>query len=596
MSKSLKIMRKGTGKKFIFILIIFLFVAISETFSQNQQPKASRQSALDAFSKGNYEVAYNQFNELSFTYPRDPLYKYYCGITLVKMERDPVKASELLTQAQQGSAAIRTIPADGLFYLGRAQQMGGKYEEAIKSFNLYTDQVGKKAARETLVPQFVQQCNERKGEVSPSKLIINEVKKNEAVLPVVVTKAIPVGEIENRKPDSLDRVAKALPMGYEGKLNEALNFQYKADSLTKLASTYRKESENAPPAEKGSLKLKIAEAGRLAEVNQKLANEKILEAESLLKPPTEPVPIVKKKLAADSIAVQKEEIRVVADEKAGVMKDTLIKTGTLISQKAVTQKPDSQIIKNTISQVVAEKQVVQPQPKVYELYSIFEVVIKPVYAVNEKVIIDPAVPRGLIYRIQIGAFSNPVAPSYFKGIKPINGFKNEGSQAVKYYAGMFRKSADASKALVKVKSTGFKDAFVVALVDKKVVSAERAGILEKEWGDKPFATAGEAKIDVPVDTIPPILVFRVEVIKSVKPLSTEQLDNLKRQAGTRGLEINKNDSGQNIYLIGKFINFESAAEYADLLIRNGQKEAKVAAYLGKKEIRVETAKQLFEKY
>jgi hypothetical protein len=47
-------------------------------------------------------------------------------------------------------------------------------------------------------------------------------------------------------------------------------------------------------------------------------------------------------------------------------------------------------------------------------------------------------------------------------------------------------------------------------------------------------------------------------------------------------------------LIGKFITFESAAEYTDLLTRNGYREAKVVAFMGRKEIAVETAKQLFD--
>jgi hypothetical protein len=85
-------------------------------------------------------------------------------------------------------------------------------------------------------------------------------------------------------------------------------------------------------------------------------------------------------------------------------------------------------------------------------------------------------------------------------------------------------------------------------------------------------------------------------MRSQKPLNVVQLDNIKRLAGNRGLDVIKNEKGQNIYLIGKFLTFESAAEYADLLKRNGQKESKVAAYLGSREIPVETAKQLFEKF
>jgi sulfur carrier protein ThiS len=47
-------------------------------------------------------------------------------------------------------------------------------------------------------------------------------------------------------------------------------------------------------------------------------------------------------------------------------------------------------------------------------------------------------------------------------------------------------------------------------------------------------------------------------------------------------------------LVGKFITFETAAEYADLLKRNGYREAQVVAWLGKKEIPIETARHLFD--
>ena len=152
-----------TGNKFIFIPAIFFILWSSAAFPQNQPARPTRQSALDAFSKGNFELAYIQFNELLTIYTKDPLYKYFCGVSLVKLERDPVKASSLLKEALQGSAAIRTIPSDGIFYLGRAQQMSGNFSEAIKSYNLYAEQVGKKLARETFTPQFIQQCNEKKG-------------------------------------------------------------------------------------------------------------------------------------------------------------------------------------------------------------------------------------------------------------------------------------------------------------------------------------------------------------------------------------------------------------------------------------------------
>jgi hypothetical protein len=54
-------------------------------------------------------------------------------------------------------------------------------------------------------------------------------------------------------------------------------------------------------------------------------------------------------------------------------------------------------------------------------------------------------------------------------------------------------------------------------------------------------------------------------------------------------------NGTVVYLIGKFITFESAEDYAGLLVRNGYRQAKVSAWLGKKEIPVETARELFKR-
>jgi hypothetical protein len=144
--------------------------------------------------------------------------------------------------------------------------------------------------------------------------------------------------------------------------------------------------------------------------------------------------------------------------------------------------------------------------------------------------------------------------------------------------------------LTKVRSTGFKDAFVVSFSGKVRISADRAIIMEKEWGNKPFATISQS----PVDTIPPTLIFRVEIARSLKPLKEDVVEGFKKMAANRGLDIQSADNLNTVYLIGKFITFESAAEYTDLLIRNGYREAKVVAFMGKKEIPVETAKQLVE--
>jgi len=92
---------------------------------------------------------------------------------------------------------------------------------------------------------------------------------------------------------------------------------------------------------------------------------------------------------------------------------------------------------------------------------------------------------------------------------------------------MFRRIADARKALVTVRQKGFRDAFIVALSGGKQISIERAAVIEKEWGKKPFVSV-QTGLQPVKDTIPPELCFRIEVMRSVKPVKPEVLEEMKK--------------------------------------------------------------------
>jgi hypothetical protein len=229
---------------------------------------------------------------------------------------------------------------------------------------------------------------------------------------------------------------------------------------------------------------------------------------------------------------------------------------------------------------------------VAEVFSLFRVEKDASLAKAHEVSMDPELPEGLVYRIQMGVFSNPPDHSFFKGITPITGFTISGRGAVRYFAGMFRRIEDANKALLTMKQMGFRDSFITAVLDGKTVSIERAALLEKEWGTKPLVKISLSKKQE--EPALSTLVYRVEISRSVTPESEEVTDIYKKLAGDRGFEIVMASDGTLVYLIGKFITFESASGYSDLLNRNGYRNAKVVAYLGNKEIPLETAKQLFE--
>jgi hypothetical protein len=548
-----------------FLSFIITLLTGTPLFSQGEGVKASRQSSIEAFSKGDYEKAYSSFCELLTTYSKDPLYKYYAGVCLIRLNRNPEEAATLLNEARLGGSVARIVPSDAIYWQGRALQMTGKYAEAIECFNTFTQVSGKKAARALGVPDCLEQCNNKEGKLMnsapPHAEDVNESKL------VPVNPAGKTIQILNREEDSVKNVPseKSLPAGYDKILSEAMFLHVKADSLYRIADSLKKNIDKLSYKGKTELRSKIADTENLAASFEKQADNKYTEAQASMNA-TLFVPVIPD---VHKVTVERESIP--AENKVSV------------PVKPVPEQP--RIVKR--DSVIIVKNAERP------VFFVFGISDKPDNS-NEKVKVDPVVPPGLIYRVQLAVFRNPVMPSYFKGITPVYGFRVTGTDKTNYSAGMFRRLADATRALAVVRQKGFKDAFIVSLSDGKAVSAERATILEKEWGKKPFTIAVQTRVEVPADTLPPTLSFRVEVMRSVKPVKDDILEGMKKLAGSRGLDCQTLPDGTIVYLAGKFITYESAEEYAGLLSRNGYRDAKVSAWLGKKEIPVDTARQLFE--
>lgn len=559
------------------VLVLFFQIALVMSLAAQQKP--TRQSSLEAFSKGDYVNAYKDFSQLLVTYPKDPLYKYYAGVCLVRLGREPEKAVILLNEAQKGSMVVRTVPADVLFWLGRAQQMSGLFDDAVQSFNTFTDLNGKRASRELDIPLYLQQCSEGKGRLSHIESTPEVTQKRDT---------------EPLKPGA--GLRDTIPVDVDQILEDALQYQQRADSLYRIVEGWKRGIENTDSRERTEMRTKIAEAETLAASWQQIADRRYAEAQNIMNALsfTSLERPVREKVSMPDTVQRAEKARdgqvtITApdmDEKAGI--DTVKKDLPARDEVAVIQQePDNQMVQEKAVPAV-------PSPVTPQLLSVFEV--RPLATAKpEKIPINEKIPSGLIYRIQVAVFRNPVDPAYFKGISPIYGFRETGNDITIYYAGMFRKIADARNPLASVKQKGFRDAFIVALADGKRISLERAAVLEKEWGTKPFTGISTGGPDSAADTIPPELCFRIEVMRSPKPVKDDVLEAMQRISGTKGLDIEEGEKNSVIYLIGKFITYESAINYADLLVRNGYREAKVVARLGSREVPVEAARELFEK-
>ncbi len=500
-----------------FLLVIISLIPFSVLDSQEDQRKPSRQAAMDAFSKGEYELALNEFETLLQVYSRDPLYKYYSGVCLVKLNMEPERASGFLREALNGSLDIKSIPDDAWFYLGRSQQMAGRFPDALESYGNFEEKAGKKRAREMDIAKYIQECRDRK---TGYEVLAVQKAPPEKKPPQPAVKPVPV--------------KKDVPPEYDRVLSDAMNYQVKADSLNALAADYRKGYDNIAPSQRPAAKARISELESLASEYQRMADEKF--GNTPVKP---------------------------AVEKSAVTREA-------VPEPVLPETAGSE-----------------------EIYSLFNVETDPARIRSQKIQIDPEIPAGLVYRIQMGVFSKPLDPVFFKGLSPVSGFAVPGTGSTRYFVGIFRRMEDASRSLLTVKQMGFRDSFITAVLDGKAVSLDRASLMESEWARKPLPSIAPPvkRIDAEAST----LVFRIEVTRSSKPLGDETTEAYRKMAGSRGFEIIQADGGTFVYLIGKFITFESASEYADLLKRNGYRDAKISAYLGSREIPVETAKQLFEK-
>jgi hypothetical protein len=325
-----------------------------------------------------------------------------------------------------------------------------------------------------------------------------------------------------------------VPGEYEQTLEKAVRLQSSADSLSRIAESAGKAMEEAPPGQKEAMEKHATDARIRAAARQD---------------------------EADSLFIKLEERERAIPERSAV-------------------------------------ESVQVPPA--HLFSRYEFLASPAYNETNPVPIDIAMPQGLIYTIQIAAFRNPVTPSLFKGLYPVFGRKRPESGATYYFAGIFRRLDDARHALPEIRGAGFPDAFVIALMDGVQVSMERAQVLGEEWADKPLPGTGSGfsgqsgardEPPVPVGT----LSFRAEAMRITKPVKPEVIEKIEMLAGTRGLDMIKNSSGETVFLIGNFITFESAGEYVSLLIRNGYGTARVAAYVGMQEIPVEAALELLNR-
>lgn len=142
--------------------------------------------------------------------------------------------------------------------------------------------------------------------------------------------------------------------------------------------------------------------------------------------------------------------------------------------------------------------------------------------------LDAAMPQGIVYKVQIGAFRKPIPQQAFSDMSPVMG-ETVGNGLVRYTAGLFIGFDGAAAAKDLVRERGYRDAFVVAYRDGKRIplgEAMRASGTQAATAaaQRPSATDEQAQRMIPPSrTTAPVAASIERPATAVAPTTEEDV-------------------------------------------------------------------------
>ncbi len=112
------------------------------------------------------------------------------------------------------------------------------------------------------------------------------------------------------------------------------------------------------------------------------------------------------------------------------------------------------------------------------------------YSDDNPIPLNPKYPDGLIYKVQVGAFSKPIPNDVFSGFAPITGEQVGSGDLVRYRVGYFVQYDNANDAKNQIRGFGYSDAFVVAIYNGERISNSEARTIEQQSGVENLANNG----------------------------------------------------------------------------------------------------------
>ncbi|HQV99314.1 MAG TPA: hypothetical protein PLZ91_03230 [Bacteroidia bacterium] len=117
----------------------------------------------------------------------------------------------------------------------------------------------------------------------------------------------------------------------------------------------------------------------------------------------------------------------------------------------------------------------------------FSIASAPVYNKENPIPMNPPIPDGLVFKVQIGAFRKEIPAEKFEGVQPITAETTRPSW-VRYCVGLFQTFEPAVVVKKEMQQRGFKDAFVVAYLNGKRIGLDEAFVMIGKGKSSPDKT------------------------------------------------------------------------------------------------------------
>ena len=119
-----------------------------------------------------------------------------------------------------------------------------------------------------------------------------------------------------------------------------------------------------------------------------------------------------------------------------------------------------------------------------------------IYGRNQPIPEKTKLPEGIIYKVQVGAYRNPIPQDLFKGFAPIMAEKTT-SGITRYTAGLFKNESIATNARDQIRNMGYPDAFVVSFLNGERINLSKARSVQgvEEPVSEQYNTDFERKIE-----------------------------------------------------------------------------------------------------